>query len=73
VTGVDGEAADDPSQTQAHEVRPEPADAATGNAAVDDATRLLDRLDELPTAEHVEVFEDVHRRLEDALTDLDGG
>ncbi|QJT00788.1 hypothetical protein G9272_11145 [Streptomyces asoensis] len=45
--------------------------APTGNAEVD---ALLDRLadaDHLATDGHVEVYEDVHRGLRDALTALD--
>ena len=47
---------------------PEP----TGVAAVDEALRPLTGLDTLPTGAHVEHFETVHRRLQDALADLDG-
>jgi hypothetical protein len=32
----------------------------------------LDTLDVLPTDQHVEVFEDMNRRLAEALADLDG-
>ena len=32
---------------------------------------LLDGIDELPVAEHVEVFDAVHRALQDALVALD--
>ncbi|WP_404828878.1 hypothetical protein [Streptomyces dioscori] len=45
--------------------------APTGDAGVD---ALLDRLadaDHLDTGGHVEVYEDVHRGLRDALTELD--
>jgi hypothetical protein len=52
-----------------------PADFAppvTGNARVDDATAALEVLDDRPTADHADVFEDVHRRLQSALADLDG-
>jgi hypothetical protein len=55
----------------------EPSDAAevelTGNDQVDAATALLADLQDQPTAEHADVFEDVHRRLQGALADLDGG
>ena len=55
---------------------PEPATwtrpEATGVASVDAAIEELTRLDELPTGEHVAVYEDLHRRLQDALADLDG-
>ena len=35
------------------------------------ALELLDRLDDQPVAEHVEVFDQVHRSLQDALATLD--
>lgn len=38
---------------------------------VDRAVALLDQLDERPVAEHVEVFDAVHRSLQDALATLD--
>lgn len=43
----------------------------TGVSAVDDALAPLVALDELPTGEHVAHYEAVHRRLQDALADLD--
>lgn len=39
--------------------------------AVDDALARLDGLDELPASEHVEIFDAVHRSLQDALATLD--
>ncbi len=45
---------------------------ATGVSSVDAAMAELGRLDELPTSEHVAVYEDLHRQLQDALADLDG-
>jgi hypothetical protein len=47
---------------------PEP----TGVQGVDDSVEPLTELDELPTAEHVAYYETAHRRLQDALADLDG-
>ena len=44
---------------------------ATGDLRVDDALARLDDLDSAPTAEHVVIFDDVHRRLQSALTDLE--
>jgi hypothetical protein len=38
---------------------------------VDKAVALLDQLDQRPVAEHVEVFDAVHRSLQDALATLD--
>jgi hypothetical protein len=37
------------------------------------ALELLDGLDELPVNDHVEVFDAVHRSLQDALAALDEG
>ena len=47
---------------------PEP----TGVPAVDEAVADVSRLDELPTSEHVAIYDAVHRKLQDALADLDG-
>lgn len=41
----------------------------TGDGRVDGATERLNELSKLPAIEHVTVYEDVHRRLHDALTD----
>jgi hypothetical protein len=43
----------------------------TGDARVDAATARLSELVELPTSDHAAVFDDVHRRLQDALADAD--
>lgn len=43
----------------------------TGDARVDAATARLDELADLPTADHVAVYDDVHHRLQDALADAD--
>ncbi|CAG6397227.1 hypothetical protein NMG29_20940 [Streptomyces cocklensis] len=54
--------------------RPEPLGvtiARTGNADVDAATDRLADADDLPTQSHIEVYEDVHRGLRDALAALD--
>lgn len=45
---------------------------ATGVPTVDAVIGELDRLDALPTSEHVTVYDAVHRQLQDALADLDG-
>lgn len=44
----------------------------TGVPAVDVAVEKLKELDGLPTGEHVAVYDEVHRLLQDALADLDG-
>jgi hypothetical protein len=38
---------------------------------VEDALSSLDQLDEKPVGEHVEVFDSLHRSLQDALATLD--
>jgi hypothetical protein len=43
----------------------------TGDARVDAATARLDEVPDLPTTDHVGVYEDVHRRLQDALSDTE--
>jgi hypothetical protein len=43
----------------------------TGEPRVDAATARLEEIVALPTSEHVEVYEDVHQRLQDALADAD--
>lgn len=45
---------------------------STGNTDVDAAIGRLAEVDELPTSEHVAVFEDVHGRLHRALAEVDG-
>ncbi|WP_328559666.1 hypothetical protein [Streptomyces coelicoflavus] len=45
--------------------------APTGNAEVDARLARLADADHLATDGHVEVYEDVHRGLRDALTELD--
>ena len=49
---------------------PGPRQDAAGQA-VADVLRRLDELHERPLTEHVEVFDGVHRALQDALTRLD--
>jgi hypothetical protein len=46
--------------------------AATEDPRVDAAVARLRDTEGRPAAEHVEVFEDVHRRLQEALAGLDG-
>jgi hypothetical protein len=43
----------------------------TGEPAVDTAIERLGELDELPVSEHVAVFDEAHRLLQDSLADLD--
>ncbi len=44
---------------------------ATGDARVDAATARLEEVPDLPTTDHVGVYEDVHRRLQEALSDTE--
>jgi hypothetical protein len=48
-----------------------PEAPATGESAVDDALARLSQIGDAPTADHVEIYDDVHRRLTDALADVD--
>lgn len=43
----------------------------TGDARVDAATARLAEVPDLPTSDHVEVYEDVHRRLQEALAEAE--
>lgn len=45
---------------------------ATGDVRVDTAVELIGDLANLPTADHLAVYEDVHRRLQDTLADASG-
>jgi hypothetical protein len=66
---ADDDTAPDPfDDTPATWSAPDP----TGVQGVDDAMDELATLDLLPTGEHVAVFDVVHRKLQDALADLDG-
>jgi hypothetical protein len=44
----------------------------TGDERVDAAMARLGELEAVPTAAHPEIFQDVHRRLQDALARIDG-
>jgi hypothetical protein len=48
-----------------------PPPPTTGERGVDDAIERLSALDTLPVVEHVGVFDETHRMLQDALADLD--
>ncbi len=69
----------DPEPEPREAPTPAPADPAplavprtpTGNGEVDALLTRLADADHLPTDGHVEVYEDVHRGLRDALTALD--
>ncbi|MFI8168269.1 hypothetical protein ACIGAN_18145 [Streptomyces sp. NPDC085931] len=71
--------ADCPQEARQAEPEPDPAAPAplnvprtpTGDAGVDAALTRLGDADHLATDGHIEVYEDVHRGLRDALTALD--
>jgi hypothetical protein len=48
-----------------------PSPEPTGDERVDTALARFDELTAAPVADHVEVFEDVHRRLQDVLASVD--
>lgn len=48
-----------------------PAPGPTGHAGVDEAVGRLTDLGEFPVTEHVAIFDEAHRLLQDALADLD--
>ena len=50
---------------------PTPPDPLPSAPVVAEVLRRLDGLQDRPVSEHVEVFDDVHRRLQDALATLD--
>lgn len=47
--------------------QPEP----TGHPQVDQLLERLRELDEVPTADHVTIYDEIHRGLQDVLADLD--
>ena len=42
------------------------------DARIDEAREKLEQLDELPVAEHPATYDDVHQKLDDALSDAAG-
>ncbi|WP_340381726.1 hypothetical protein U5640_35010 [Streptomyces sp. SS7] len=74
-TAPENEAAPDPAaEAEADPAAPAPLAvprAPTGNAEVDAQLDRLADADHLATDGHLEVYEDVHRGLRDALTALD--
>jgi hypothetical protein len=51
----------------------EPRQGATGDPRVDEAVATMASLDGAPVTDHVAVFDEVHRRLQDTLATLDRG
>jgi hypothetical protein len=71
---ADGSSDGSDSSRAADAGRPgEPTPPVTGEPAVDAAIDRLAALDDHPVADHVAIFDDTHRQLQDALTDLDEG
>ena len=69
---ADGDAGEADSESAADDGAVSPAASRprdTGDPRVDDALARLDDLDSTPTADHVVIFDEVHRRLQSALTD----
>jgi hypothetical protein len=66
----------EPSEQSAGEPAEQPDVAPevepTGDERVDAAVQRLGEVAQHPPAEHVAIYEDVHRRLQDTLADLDG-
>ncbi|MEU8342479.1 hypothetical protein SAMN05443665_105810 [Actinomadura meyerae] len=63
--------APDPAPEPEPEFPAAPPPDPTGDPRVDAAVAPLGGLGALPVAEHVRVFEDVHRRLQDLLASAD--
>lgn len=72
-----GEAAGEPQAEPGTAAEPAPVPGgqppATGDPRVDAALARLGELAGLPVTEHPQVFNDVHKRLEDVLDELDAG
>ena len=56
---------------QGEAAAPEDEPGGTGDARVDEAIAALDGLPGRPPGEHVAVFEDIHGKLRQVLSDLD--
>lgn len=72
-----GEAVGEPQAEPGTAAEPAPVPGgqppATGDPRVDAALARLGELAGLPVTEHPQVFNDVHKRLEDVLDELDAG
>lgn len=64
---------DEPLTDATHDPVTEPGTdpQSTGVPAADEARARLSTVDDAPLEEHVDVYEDVHRRLQEGLADLD--
>lgn len=54
-----------------HEGEAETPDERSAVPSADDARSRLQALDDAPLEEHVGIYEDVHRQLQEGLADLD--
>jgi hypothetical protein len=63
---------DEPA-TFAEEIRAQADLPETGDARVDEVLARLGGIENQPTSEHVAVYDEVHRGLQDALANLDQG
>jgi hypothetical protein len=70
---VDDAAGDQSVENGADAGDPTSEPSVTGEPEVDDALNRLSGIGDLPTADHVEVYDEVHRRLSDILADRDEG
>jgi hypothetical protein len=74
VTDHPDDASAEPVDERDHDAAADDIDTApapTGVRAADEARARLSDVDEAPLESHVEVYEDVHRRLHEGLADLD--
>ena len=62
-----------PGDTAPGDTAPGDDPPPSGVAAADEGRERLRSLDDAPLEQHVEVYEDVHRRLQEGLADLDEG
>lgn len=68
---VESEAPEAPEQPQTVVEMPVPDPEPTGHPGVDAALDRLRELADRPTGAHPELYDDVHRRLQDALAEID--
>ena len=71
-TDTDTDAGSDTDPVTVADARDWTPPRPTGVPGVDAAVEKLPELDGLPTGEHMAVYDEVHRLLQDALADLDG-
>jgi hypothetical protein len=72
-TGDDTPGIPDEPEAFVEEIRAQEDLPETGDPRVDEVLARLSGIGDKPTAEHVAVYDDVHRGLQDALANLDQG